>query len=65
MLRFDPTTAQAEILDAVPATGAADDNYPAEIALSADERRLYVASRERTRSPPSKCPRTVRGSAAC
>ncbi len=45
VLRLDPATAQAEILDAVPATGAADDNYPAEIALSADERRLYVANR--------------------
>lgn len=45
VLRFDPATARAETVDAVPATKAGGDNYPAEIALSADERRLYVANR--------------------
>ncbi|KUP95817.1 lactonase family protein [Thermobifida cellulosilytica] len=45
VLRFDPAAARAEAVESVPATGAEGDNYPAEIALSADERRLYVANR--------------------
>ncbi|MEY9210647.1 lactonase family protein [Thermobifida halotolerans] len=45
VLRFDADTARAETVDTLPATKEPADNFPAEIALSPDERRLYVANR--------------------
>ncbi|GLU47720.1 lactonase family protein [Nocardiopsis ansamitocini] len=46
ILRWDPDTATAQPLAALPATEDAPDvNYPAEIALSADGSRLYLSNR--------------------